>query len=123
VRLTYSWRELVPDSADFARRRWGAVADLSDTVRSLGGAGRRSLGIDDPSIVTFEGVITGRDDDTGGDEIYLTVTNGDGDSQSFDVEGLTDQYVVGRRMVVRFVEIGRLKNGRRLKDVVQIWLG
>jgi hypothetical protein len=123
VRLTYSWRELVPDSAAFARRLWGADADLSDTVQSLGGAGWRSLGIDDPSIITFDGVIAERDDDTDGEEIYLTVTNGDGDSQLFDVDKLTDEYIVGRRMVVRFVEIGRLKNGRQLKDVVQIWLG
>jgi hypothetical protein len=123
MKLMFSWRELLAPTPEYARKRWGGEPELAVTDGPFPAGGRsRGYAIDDPRIEEFEGTITQRDDEAA-EFVYLTVTNAAGTEREFGVESENaDEYEVGRHMLVRFIESGRLKSGDQLIEVTQIWL-
>jgi hypothetical protein len=124
MKLMYGWQELLPTTRDYARKRWGREPEFAVSEEPVVTGGRSSgFAVDDPPIEEFEGAITERDDEYD-DCVYLTVTSSTGAVREFSVDqGKDAEFQVGRRMVVRFVETGRLRNGDQMINVAQIWLG
>lgn len=119
----YSWREMLPAARAYALKRWGSEPEFAVSDGPFVAGGRSSgFTIDDPRIEEFEGTITERDDDYD-DCVYLTVTSETGAEREFSVDqGKDAEFQVGRQMLARFVEAGRLRNGDQMINVAQIWL-
>lgn len=124
MKLVYSWRELLSATPAYARKRWGLEPELAVADGPFrAGGGSSGYAIDDPRIEEFEGLITGRDEDDPDDALFISVTDAGGKEREFDVSwNDAAEYSIGRRMLVRFVETGRLRNGDQMFDVAQIWL-
>ena len=124
MKLMYSVRDLLTASRDYARRRWGGEPEIAVRDGPFRADGRPSgIDIDDPVLLEFEGVIIERDDDSD-DCIFVMVRNEEGVEREFDVDrGMEEEYRLGRHIVVRFAEAGRLPKGDQIIEVYQIWLG
>jgi hypothetical protein len=122
----YCFRDLLPATPAYARKRWGTEPELavSDGPFRAGG-GSSGYTVDDPRIEEFEGTITERDDDDPDEFLFVTVTDAAGKEREFGVkwDDAASEYSIGRHMLVRFVEAGRLPNGEQIIEMVQIWLG
>jgi hypothetical protein len=120
VKLMYCVEELLPVSLEYAKVHWGVDVDTSETVLSIGPKSYGLFAPDDPRLHTFDGTITAIDDES--DDVFVAVSNSDGEEREFDRVGPAADYRIGGRMIVRFLEAGRTSRNEQIANVVEVWL-